>query len=112
MAKNRFILDNCVLCLFINSIVFLIPIIYFYINLIPQKTSFDNPDKIYIFNAELNKSIKNVVKTIVKSQIYGILGLCLIFIIFVTTIIKIIILCKATKNKSIDEKLIKSQISI
>ncbi len=112
MRKNKFILNNYILSSFIIiNFIFLLPVIIFYIYLTPGKTNFDNPDIIFIFDKKLNDKIKEMMKTVVKRLIYGIIGLSLIFIIVATTILKIYILYKAQKQKNKDEKLITNQIS-
>ena len=112
MRKNKFILNNCILYAFIIiNFIFLLPVFIFYIYLTPGKTNFDNPDIIFIFDQKLNDEIKEMMKTVVKRLIYGIIGIFLILIIIATTIIKIYILYKAKKQKNIDEKLKENQIS-
>ena len=102
MNKNGSSNDSAFICIFIGCLISLIPIILFYISLIPPKSSFDNPDIIYIFNEQLNKEIEERVEAIVKRKTYSILGFIPITIIIITTIIKIIILYKAKKNSNID----------
>ena len=111
MLKNGFLIDPCSICLFTLSLIFLLYLAILYIFLIPPKTSFDNPDLIFIFNEKLNKKIEEKVKTVVKRKIYAILGLVLILITIGTTIIKIILLSKAQKKSSIDEKLIINRLN-
>ena len=108
MRRNKFILDNCVLSIFIICFIFLLPTIIFYIYLTPVKTSFDNPEIIFIFDKELNNEIKEKMKTVVERKIYGIIGIFLILIKIVGTLIKINILYKAKKQNEIDENLLMS----
>ena len=108
MRRNKFILDNCVLSIFIICFILLLPTIIFYIYLTPVKTSFDNPDIIFIFDKELNNEIKEKMKTVVERKIYGIIGIFLILIKIVGTLIKINILYKAKKENEIDENLLMS----
>ena len=96
-----------ILSAFIINFIFLIPAIIFYIYLTPGKTSFDNPNIIFIFDEKLNNKIREMMKTVVKRLIHGIIGLTLIFIIVAITILKINILYKANKQKNINEELIK-----
>ena len=111
MRINGFIFDSCSLGTFITSIIFLLFISFYYISFIPLKTSFDNPEIIFIFDENLNKKIEENVKAVLKRKIYGIIGLFLIFKIITITLIKIYILCKAEKKSKIDEKLLISQIN-
>ena len=106
MKKNGFMLNMFILCIFVTSILFLIPMIFNYISLIPSKTSFDNPEKIFIFNETLNKRIEEKVKEILDRKFYAILGIVLISILISTTLIKIMILFLAKKKQNIDEKLL------
>ena len=92
-------LNMFILCIFVTSILFLIPMIFNYISLIPSKTSFDNPEQIFIFNEILNKRIEEKVKEILDRKFYAILGIVLISILISTTLIKIIILFLSKKNK-------------
>ena len=108
MRRNKFILDNCVLSIFIICFILLLPTIIFYIYLTPIKTSFDNPEIIFIFDKELNNEIKEKIKTVVERKIYGIIGIFLILMKIVTTLIKIRILYKAKKQNEIDENLLMS----
>ena len=108
MGRNKFILDNCVLSKFIICFILLLPTIIFYIYLTPVKTSFDNPDIIFIFDKELNNEIKEKMKTVVERKILGIIGIFLILIKIVGTLIKINILYKAKKENEIDENLLMS----
>ena len=108
MRRNKFILDYCVLSVFIICFILLLPTIIFYIYLTPIKTSFDNPEIIFIFDKELNNEIKEKMKTVVERKIYGIIGIFLILIKIVGTLIKINILYKAKKENEIDENLLMS----
>ena len=109
MRKNGFRLNDCELCIFINTSIFLLVISGYYIYLIPFKTSFDNPDIIFIFNDNLNNDIKENLLKLKLRIFYGILGIFLILAIIAASFIKIKILEKANKNGNIDEKLISSQ---
>jgi len=108
--KSGLILDKSILSLFICSLAFLLPIIIFYFYLTPGKTSFDKPEIIYIFDAKLNERIEEMVKTVVKRKIYGVIGLSLNFIVIGTTIIKIYILKKGKEQRDLDT-FITNQIS-
>ena len=106
MRNNGFRENFCELCVFINSIIFLLAIGVYYIYLIPTKTSFDNPDIIFIFNDNLNKKIEENLEKLVIRRIYGIFGLLLIVGIIATTLIKIKILSLTNKKGKKDEQLL------
>ena len=106
MRNNGFRENFCELCVFINSIIFLLAIGVYYIYLIPTKTSFDNPDIIFIFNDNLNKKIEENLEKLVIRRICGIFGLLLIVGIIATTLIKIKILSLTNKKGKIDEQLL------
>ena len=89
MRNNGFRENFCELCVFINSIIFLLAIGVYYIYLIPTKTSFDNPDIIFIFNDNLNKKIDENLEKLVILRICVTFGLLLIVGINDTTIIKL-----------------------
>ena len=105
------ILDKGTLTLFIISLFFLLPIIILYIYLTPFRTSFDKPEKIYIFGTEQNKEIEEMVKALIERKIYGVIGLLLIFLVIGTTLVKIYILKKGKEKTGLDAKFIINQIS-
>ena len=65
---------------------------------IPDKTDFDNPEKVYVFDKEYNDEIRKHVNQILKRKIFGIMIYILTFIIMITTIIKIVIIIRFGKK--------------
>ena len=89
--------NYCTLCVFIYFMLFLLFLLVYISSQMP-KTNFDHPEKIYIFDDELNDEIKEHVNNVQKRKIYGILEFILTLIIYITTIIKIVILFRKENN--------------
>ena len=109
--NSGLILDKGILNSFICSLIFLLPTIIVYIYLTPFRTSFDKPEKIYIFSTQTNKNIEEMVKTVIERKIYGVIGLLLLFLVVGTTLTKIYILKKGKEQTGIDAKFITNQIN-
>ena len=109
--NSGLILDKGKLHSFICSLMFLLPTIILYICLTPFRTSFDKPEKIYIFSTQTNKRIEGMVKTLIEKKIYGVIGLLLLFLVIGTTLTKIYILKKGKEQTGLDAKFITNQIN-